>query len=51
MAVNVVGVAPTGVSAKDIVLAIVGRLGTGGGSGYVLEYRGDAIRALSMKVA
>jgi 3-isopropylmalate/(R)-2-methylmalate dehydratase large subunit len=49
MAVNVVGVAPVGVSAKDIVLAIVGRLGTGGGSGYVLEYRGEAIRALSME--
>ena len=36
-------------SAKDLVLAIVGRLGTGGGAGYVIEYRGEAIRALSME--
>ncbi|HEY5265978.1 MAG TPA: 3-isopropylmalate dehydratase large subunit [Acidimicrobiales bacterium] len=49
MSVLVEGTPPTGVSAKDIVLAIVGRLGTGGGAGYVLEYRGDAIRALSME--
>jgi 3-isopropylmalate/(R)-2-methylmalate dehydratase large subunit len=38
-----------GVSAKDIALAIVGRLGTGGGAGHVIEYRGDAIRDLSME--
>jgi 3-isopropylmalate/(R)-2-methylmalate dehydratase large subunit len=38
-----------GVSAKDLVLTIVGRLGTGGGAGYVIEYRGEAIRALSME--
>jgi 3-isopropylmalate/(R)-2-methylmalate dehydratase large subunit len=49
MSVVVEGTPPPGVSAKDIVLAIVGRLGTGGGAGYVLEYRGDAIRALSME--
>ena len=49
MAVNVEGPTPTGVSAKDIVLAIVARLGTGGGAGYVLEYRGSAIRDLSME--
>jgi 3-isopropylmalate/(R)-2-methylmalate dehydratase large subunit len=49
MAVNVNGEIPEGVSAKDIVLAIVHRLGTGGGAGYVLEYRGEAIRALSME--
>ena len=49
MSVLVEGTPPSGVSAKDIVLAIVGRLGTGGGAGYVLEYRGDAIRALSME--
>jgi 3-isopropylmalate/(R)-2-methylmalate dehydratase large subunit len=49
MSVTVEGTPPPGVSAKDIVLAIVGRLGTGGGSGYVIEYRGDAIRALSME--
>ena len=49
MAVNVEGDAPAGVSAKDIVLAIIGRLGTGGGIGSVIEYRGSAIRALSME--
>ena len=49
MAVNVEGDAPTDVTAKDIVLAIIGQLGTGGGIGYVLEYRGPAIRALSME--
>ncbi len=49
MAVSVEGDAPRGVSAKDIVLAIVGRLGTGGGIGHVIEYRGSAIRALSME--
>ena len=49
MAVNVEGSAPSGVTAKDIVLAIVARLGTGGGAGYVLEYRGQAIRELSME--
>jgi len=49
MAVEVEGVAPADVTAKDIVLAIVGRLGTGGGIGHVIEYRGSAIRALSME--
>ena len=49
MAVVVDGVAPAGVSAKDIVLSIVATLGTGGGAGYVIEYRGAAIRALSME--
>jgi len=49
MAVTLRGKAPSGVSAKDIVLAIVGRLGTGGGAGYVLEYRGEAITNLSME--
>ena len=49
MAVVVEGRAPTGVSAKDIVLAIVARLGTGGGAGYVIEYRGSAIRDLSLE--
>ena len=49
MAVTVNGQLPAGVSAKDLVLAIVGRLGTGGGAGYVIEYRGEAIRALSME--
>lgn len=49
MSVTLKGKAPEGVSAKDIALAIVSRLGTGGGAGYVLEYRGDAIRELSME--
>ena len=49
MAVTVEGPAPDGVSAKDIVLAIVARLGTGGGAGYVIEYRGQAITDLSME--
>jgi len=49
MAVTVNGSVPEGVSAKDVVLAIVGRLGTGGGAGYVIEYRGDVIRDLSME--
>jgi 3-isopropylmalate/(R)-2-methylmalate dehydratase large subunit len=49
LAVNVVGSAPLGVTAKDIALGVIRRLGTGGGSGYVVEYRGDAISALSME--
>src|SRR5579875_2361152 len=38
-----------GVSAKDIILAVIGRIGTGGGAGHVIEYRGEAIRSLSME--
>lgn len=49
MAVTVNGQLASGVSAKDVVLAIVARLGTGGGAGYVLEYRGDVIEQLSME--
>jgi len=49
MAVTVEGDAPADVTAKDIVLAIIGRIGTGGGIGHVIEYRGSAIRALSME--
>ena len=47
-AVNVRGRLQPGVTAKDLILAIIGRIGVGGGTGYVLEYRGEAIRALSM---
>jgi 3-isopropylmalate/(R)-2-methylmalate dehydratase large subunit len=49
MAVTVDGELPSGVTAKDIVLSIVARIGTGGGIGSVIEYRGAAIRALSME--
>lgn len=49
MAVTVQGQLSPGVSAKDVALAIMKRLGTGGGMGYVLEYRGEVIRALSME--
>jgi 3-isopropylmalate/(R)-2-methylmalate dehydratase large subunit len=49
MAIEVEGDAPAGVTAKDIVLAIIGRIGTSGGMGHVIEYRGAAIRALSME--
>jgi len=49
MAVVVDGHAPAGVTPKDLVLAIVATLGTGGGAGYVVEYRGQAIRDLSME--
>ena len=49
MAVNVTGKLKPGVTSKDIILAIIAQIGTGGGQGYVLEYRGDAIKALSME--
>ncbi len=49
MAVTVEGELPQGVSAKDIVLAVIAKIGTGGGQGHVIEYRGSAIRALSME--
>ncbi|NNG40302.1 3-isopropylmalate dehydratase large subunit [Flexivirga sp. ID2601S] len=49
MAINVDGALPEGVTAKDIILAVIAEIGTGGGQGYVLEYRGEAIRALSME--
>ena len=43
------GKLPQGVTAKDIILAIIGEIGTAGGTGYALEYAGEAIRALSME--
>ncbi|HTT85999.1 MAG TPA: aconitase family protein, partial [Acidimicrobiales bacterium] len=49
MAVTVEGDLPVGVLAKDIVLAIIGAIGTAGGTGHVIEYRGSTIRALSME--
>jgi 3-isopropylmalate/(R)-2-methylmalate dehydratase large subunit len=49
MAVTVDGELPLGCSAKDIILAIINRIGTGGGVGHVIEYRGSAIHALSME--
>lgn len=49
MAINVEGSLRPGVTAKDIILAVIAKIGTGGGQGYVLEYRGSAIRELSME--
>ncbi len=49
MAINVDGELGEGVTAKDIILAVIAKIGTGGGQGYVLEYRGAAIESLSME--
>jgi 3-isopropylmalate/(R)-2-methylmalate dehydratase large subunit len=49
MTITVEGDLPPGVSAKDVILGIIARIGTGGGVGHVLEYRGSAIRSLSME--
>ena len=49
MRVAVDGKLPPGVTAKDVILAIIGEIGTAGGTGYVIEYAGEAIRALSME--
>jgi 3-isopropylmalate/(R)-2-methylmalate dehydratase large subunit len=49
MSITVDGELPPGATAKDIVLAIIARIGTGGGQGYILEYRGSTIRSLSME--
>jgi 3-isopropylmalate/(R)-2-methylmalate dehydratase large subunit len=49
MRVSVEGTLPVGVTAKDIILAIIGKIGTAGGTGYVIEYAGETIRALSME--
>ncbi|WP_300766339.1 3-isopropylmalate dehydratase large subunit [uncultured Bifidobacterium sp.] len=48
MAVNIDGELPKGVTAKDVILAIIAKIGTGGGQGHVIEYRGEAIRRMSM---
>src|SRR5579875_35725 len=49
MAVTLDGALPPGVSAKDVVLALIGKIGTGGGAGHVIEYRGEVIRSLSIE--
>ena len=49
MEINIEGTLKPGVTSKDIILAVIAKIGTGGGQGYVLEYRGSAIRALSME--
>ena len=49
LAVNVSGRLPAGVTAKDVILAIIGQIGVDGGTGHVIEYRGEAIRALDME--
>ena len=49
MAITVDGELAPGVTSKDLILAVIAQIGTGGGQGYVLEYRGSAIRALSME--
>jgi len=49
MRFNVTGDLPAGVSAKDLILAMIAKIGTAGGTGYVIEYTGEAIRALSME--
>jgi len=49
MSVTVEGELPPGVTAKDVVLAVIAEIGTGGGAGHIIEYRGSAIRGLSME--
>ncbi len=49
MRITVKGQPPKGVGAKDIIIAIIGKIGTAGGTGYVIEYAGDAIQALSIE--
>ena len=49
MAINVNGVLPDGVTPKDVVLAIIAKIGTGGGMGHVIEYRGNVFREMSME--
>ncbi|HEX6077583.1 MAG TPA: 3-isopropylmalate dehydratase large subunit [Micromonosporaceae bacterium] len=49
MAVNAIGALAPGITAKDLILALISQVGTGGGQGYVVEYRGEAFRSLSME--
>jgi 3-isopropylmalate/(R)-2-methylmalate dehydratase large subunit len=49
MAVTVPGELPEGVTAKDVILALIARIGTGGGQGHVVEYRGESVEAMSME--
>ncbi|MET8426136.1 3-isopropylmalate dehydratase large subunit [Nocardia sp. NPDC004860] len=49
MAINIDGRLPAGVTSKDVILAVIAQIGTGGGQGYVLEYRGEAVRGMSME--
>ena len=49
MAIEIDGALAEGVTSKDVILAVIARIGTGGGAGYVLEYRGEAVRAMSME--
>src|ERR1700726_3807920 len=49
MAVTVTGRLPYGVAAKDLILAVIAQIGTGGGAGHVIEYRGEAVQSLSME--
>ncbi len=49
LAITIDGRVPEGVGAKDIILAVIGRIGVDGGTGHVIEYRGDAIRAMEME--
>ena len=49
LAINVSGELPDGVTAKDLILAIIAKIGTGGGQGHIIEYRGEAIEKLSME--
>ncbi|RMI35506.1 3-isopropylmalate dehydratase large subunit [Nocardia stercoris] len=49
MAITIDGQLPPGVTSKDVILAVIAKIGTGGGQGYVLEYRGEAVRAMSME--
>ena len=49
LAIDIDGQVPVGVSAKDLILAVIGKIGVDGGTGHVIEYRGNAIRALGME--